>query len=377
MNRLWPLAAILLLILSWLAGAAPPVHGQNADVVLQFAPSSLQVAVGETIDVAVAVENVTGLYGFDIAVGFDPAVVEVVDFDPDLEGIQVALGLFLDPGFVIFNQASNELGQLRLVMTQLNPSEAKSGTGNLLVIRFRSLRAGATPLLLLEGQLARRDGGAILAERVNGELAVISSAVSLPSPSPIPSQLAGTPMPTMTPTATPTPRPIGAATATPPPAPTVSPTVVATTNATMTAAAAVAAAPTVVTGVQATAPALTPVATTDQTDTAESRLSVDQSATAVAELPASASPETEAVTLGSAESTDQESPSLTPAAARASAMPETVVGSSTGAVDAAGAPDAAGPAAEGWLPTVLLGSGLVVIIAGLVFFISRRARLER
>ena len=124
------IALFLFLIL-----AAPlPVWSQNTAVVLQVAPSTAEIGVDEIIDVAVEVRDVSGLYGFDITVGYDPAVVEVVDFDPDLEGIQVALGLFLDPGFVIFNQADNSLGQLRLVMTQLNPSEAKSGTGNLLVI---------------------------------------------------------------------------------------------------------------------------------------------------------------------------------------------------------------------------------------------------
>lgn len=189
----------LLLILFWLLSVPPTVWGQNTEAVLEFSPSTLQVAAGQTIDVAIEVKEVVGLYGFDVTVSFDPAIVEVVDFDPALEGDQVALGLFLDPGFVIFNQARNDLGQLRLVMTQLNPSEAKSGRGNLMVIRFRARQAGETPLLLVAGELAQRDGTSFVPQLIDGQLAVTSASAPQQSPTPIPAQLAGTPLPTTAP----------------------------------------------------------------------------------------------------------------------------------------------------------------------------------
>jgi len=183
----------------WITIKPSLVWSQNEDVTLRFSPARPQLAVGETIETAVEVSSVSDLYGFDITISYDPNIVEVVDFDPDLDGIQVALGLFLDPGFVIFNQADNDLGQLRLVMTQLNPSESKSGTGNLMVVRFRARQTGETPLLLVAGQLAQRDGTSFFPELQSDQLTVVTTSASLPTAVSIPTRLAGTPLPTATP----------------------------------------------------------------------------------------------------------------------------------------------------------------------------------
>lgn len=222
------LAVAITLILLW-SQLPPPVRGQNSDTTLRLTPPTIEVAPGQTVDVAVNVENVTALYGFDITVAYDPTIIEVVDLDPNLDGIQLALGLFLDPGFVIFNQADNSLGQLRLVMTQLDPSEPKTGDGALMVIRFQALQAGKSPILLLAGQLAQRNGDTFFPQLVGGQLSVTALGQPIVF-TPIPSQNAGTPLPTTTPallptttkepaaaTATPTNQPATAApTATPP-----------------------------------------------------------------------------------------------------------------------------------------------------------------
>ena len=68
------------------------------------------------------------LIRLDLALTFDPNVVEVVDADPNQAGVQAALGTFLDSGFVVLNAADNVTGTLRFAMTQLNPSQPKSGT---------------------------------------------------------------------------------------------------------------------------------------------------------------------------------------------------------------------------------------------------------
>ena len=367
MKRLWPYltAAVIALALCWGWWTAPPVWGQNTDVVLQFAPATPAVAVGETIDIAVAVENVTDLYAFDITVGFDPALVEVVDLDPDLDGIQMALGLFLDPGFVIFNQANNELGQLRLVMTQLNPSTPKSGGGNLLVVRFRALQTGASPLVVVNGQLAQPDGTTFFPETVEGELSVIATASTQPTPSPIPSQLAGTPLPTMTSVATATPRPQVTATATPPAAMT-QPTATAT-RATATAVPASDSSP---------RPTASLPTATEQT---ASSTAVGGTVAATATPDASAPAAVEQAAEGAVAA-------LPAAAASATAVAEeatralTVIGSnvipeeSNTGTDATGQTTNAGQGSG--MPVLLLGVGLLLTILILFFFLSRRRRVE-
>ncbi|MBN1261612.1 MAG: hypothetical protein JXB35_13120 [Anaerolineae bacterium] len=215
-------ALIIFLLAALIAGSASSVWGAPGTVA-RIVPATGEVAIDETVDVVVEIVDVEGLYGVDISVAFDPTVIEVLDADPNLNGVQVGLGLFLDSGFALINAADNNDGTVHFVMTQLNPSEPKDGTGNLIVMRVRGKREATTPIQLVDVQLARRDGTSIEVTLESGELEVIGEPGEDPTPTPIPTQNAGTPMPTMTPTAisqatpTPTPKP---PTLTPTPTPT-------------------------------------------------------------------------------------------------------------------------------------------------------------
>ena len=67
----------------------------------------LEVAAGQTAPLSVAVTDVQDLYGMELHLRFDPAVVQVADADPGKDGIQVAAGDFLSADFVAQNQADN------------------------------------------------------------------------------------------------------------------------------------------------------------------------------------------------------------------------------------------------------------------------------
>jgi hypothetical protein len=379
MNRFcWRFLAAAGLVLFW-ALAASPVWSQNTDVVLRFVPSTLQAAVGETFDVAIEVQDVAGLYGFDVAVGFDPAVLEVVDLDPDLEGIQGALGLFLDPGFVIINQADNDLGQLRLAMTQLNPSEARSGAGNLLVIRFRTRQAGQTPLLLLAGQLAQRDGTTFLPQLVNGQLTVTMAGVPLATTTPIPAQLAGTPLPTMTPVApaaTATPRPTLTPSAAMPtteatPTPTVLPARTAVATATLESEAGRPGATALSPGV-----AETPVMTLEHSAGSTSETTAF-TATEMAPIATPAADDTAVSATNGEALAAVNTPDETALTASDRTAPLRVIGSDA-SPDEGGAVDASAGVVENeralWLQLFLLIIALLLVIVILLFFMSRRHR---
>lgn len=190
--------------------SATPVTAQTGtDVVVRIAPANLRVVVGETVDVAVEVVNVSDLYAIDVLLGFDPQAVEVVDLDPDLDGPQLALGTLLEPGFVLFNLAENELGRARLVMTQLNPATPKSGTGTIVVFRLRGKQVSPpTALEFIQVKFSSPSGQEVVVDDLqDGQVEVVQS-LSGPTPTSIPSQAPGTPMPTPLPdTPTPTRRP--------------------------------------------------------------------------------------------------------------------------------------------------------------------------
>lgn len=179
------LCAVCLALLGLPMGAA----AQTA-AVAAVTPADDSVGVGQTIDLAVEARDVQALYGMDVTMTYDPALVEVVDADPALPGDQVAMGLFLDAGMAVINQADNAAGRIHFVMTQLNPAEPKSGSGILLVIRFRGKQEGETLVKLTDVQLATRDGEAIAVTVRDGRLRVIQ-AMAGPTGTPIPAQLPG------------------------------------------------------------------------------------------------------------------------------------------------------------------------------------------
>ena len=180
---------------------------------------SFEVAPGSTIQVPVYIRGVQELYGVDLTLEFDPDVVQVIDQDPAMEGIQVSLGKFLDPGLLLFNIADNEEGTIRFTMSQYNPSEPKSGEGILLLISFEGLTESKTNLEVTSVSLATREGAEIASRGLENSLAVVSGA---PGQQVTFAVAEATGM-ILIQTATPTPLPTATATATAKPLPTATP----------------------------------------------------------------------------------------------------------------------------------------------------------
>ncbi|GAB4406388.1 MAG: hypothetical protein Kow00123_18960 [Anaerolineales bacterium] len=192
---------LLILALLGPAVAAREAAAQtNTRVVLS--PASALVGEGQTAAVEVRVENVQALYGLDIRISFDPAVVEVVDADATQAGVQVRPGDLLSVDFMIRNTADNAQGTIWYALTQLNPSEPVSGSGTAFIILFKGKQRGATSALTITYQkMATRAGEAIPASVVNGEIRVVEPAQSPPTPTPAPPPPQPTvPMPTPEPT---------------------------------------------------------------------------------------------------------------------------------------------------------------------------------
>ena len=206
--------------------ALPHSVVSQGEVEVRITPENVQVTPNGTVDIAVEVVGVQDLYAFDISFEFNRDVVQVVDANPDLDGVQVALGTFVEPGFVLLNDADNAVGTLRFAMTQLNPTTPKSGTGTLIVIKLRGVQVNPSSALALQNvKLSSPAGVEIQSNPVDGEVEIISSQAG-PTSTSMPAQDPGTPFPTRTsrpPTATPTygPSPTPTSTFS---APTVTPT---------------------------------------------------------------------------------------------------------------------------------------------------------
>jgi len=136
---------------------APPVGAQE-EAVIQLEPAELTLAPGETGEIAVVVKGVAQLAGAEIHLSYDPGPVEVVDNDPDTNGVQIAHGGFLAADFVAVNRADNQAGSLDYAVARMPPHAPASGSGTLALICLRGVSSGKSKLSIRQVLLADPDG---------------------------------------------------------------------------------------------------------------------------------------------------------------------------------------------------------------------------
>jgi hypothetical protein len=190
----------------------PVSYAQSPETaVVRAVPETVQVPEDGQVNVIIEIQEIEALYAFDLLLTFDPDVIQVVDADPDLDGVQIHYGLFLDPGFVLRNEANNQTGTINFALTQLSPSSPKSGSGNLVVITFQGLASGSSSSLTIEEtKFVRQDGSSIEVSTQQGEIQVVGTATPGPTNTPVLTQDPGTPLPTAPPatnTSQPSPTP--------------------------------------------------------------------------------------------------------------------------------------------------------------------------
>jgi hypothetical protein len=178
----------------------------------------IEILPGSQVAVPVEVSDVLDLYAVDLEIHFDPNLLQVADADENLPGVQPALGTFLDVGLTLFNEVDNTQGVIRFAMSQVNPSEPKSGEGVLLVLYLIGLREGETGLEVRFVDASDRYGDAIPVEPVDGVVTVTDLAgnvTSLPIPIQDPTMMIAitpsfmTTTPETYPAAVPSPQPTG------------------------------------------------------------------------------------------------------------------------------------------------------------------------
>lgn len=178
--------AITAVVLSVLVGLPGSGHAIAQDGTT-IRVGSVEIGEGLTGAVDVTVENVEGLYGADVQLAFDAEHLEVVDANEAKDGVQIVLQDFLSPDLVMRDGADNDAGTIHFAATQLNPAEAKSGSGPLFSVVFRAKRPGvSSDVTVTSATLASRDGQRIPAETVGGRVTTVSAAAAPATPSPAP-----------------------------------------------------------------------------------------------------------------------------------------------------------------------------------------------
>lgn len=177
LHRSWRLAAVLLLIALMLTWHTLSARELATTPTLAFDSTISSIAGCETVDVAIRIADVSNLYGADVLVNFDAALLEVVELRDASDGISG--NILTPPLFTPRKEFDNTIGQVRYAATQLNPTPPASGSGNLLVIRFRARAAGIAPLAFGYWQLAAPGAVPIPTSVVGG--AVTTTAPTAPA----------------------------------------------------------------------------------------------------------------------------------------------------------------------------------------------------
>lgn len=124
----------------------PPQSEGPAEI--RFQPAQARLAVGERLAVEVVVVNVRDLFSIPFALGFDPAVVELVD---------VHHGGFLggeEPAALV-HRVDKETGTAIISLLRPPGSGGVNGSGTLVTLVFRALAPGRTQLAVQ--QIAARN----------------------------------------------------------------------------------------------------------------------------------------------------------------------------------------------------------------------------
>jgi hypothetical protein len=119
---------------------------------LNFSPASVSTNVGQSFTVTLQANKINDLMAFEVHMGFDPAMLEVVFIEP---------AGFLQPDFIVQNTFDNAAGTLDYAAAQLG-HPAVQGSGDLLKITFRA-RADGTATIDFRATPAAPDG-ALLAD---------------------------------------------------------------------------------------------------------------------------------------------------------------------------------------------------------------------
>jgi len=197
----------LLSVIILLGGQFSPASAQTSAQVGVF--QAYEIQPGARVEIPIEIRNVQDLYAVDLEIHYDPRILTFEDANPQMDGIQPALGTFLDAGMVLYNTVDPEAGIIRFVMTQVNPSEPKSGSGVLIVLYAVGAAEGESTLEVVRADLSTREGVAIPSELVENSVKVAASAAEIQAtPIPVQNPTSIIVIPTLAPTATSTVTPV-------------------------------------------------------------------------------------------------------------------------------------------------------------------------
>ena len=174
-----------------LLGSLAPLSGTLAAVDTPVCPSgctrssgamridsAANVQAGADVTIAISLENITNMYGLEVTLAFNPAILQVQDDKPGTVGVQIQPGEFPNPEsyFVAQNAADNSAGTVAYAVSLLSPSPAATGSGVVARIRFKALAAGTSSITISHLAIVASDNCCLIPTTTDGSVTVIGAA---------------------------------------------------------------------------------------------------------------------------------------------------------------------------------------------------------
>jgi hypothetical protein len=208
---------VFMLVLVCLVFCPIQTVSSQISTTVRVMPSPVSTRLGESFTVTVSLSNVQNLYGLEVILNWNPAVLRATTVDIRLGVESFSDGVLHESSYspIIFiaeNNLTQTKGEYRLVATSMAPAPSFNGSGNIVRIAFDPMNLGDSALDL-ESQLfdyppIDRDPRTSLPidHATLDSFVMVKTSTTTPAPTP-----------TLTPTPTPTTTPTGSPSATPEP----------------------------------------------------------------------------------------------------------------------------------------------------------------
>ena len=210
-------ALIFLVILFFSIFCQCYIASAQASAAVRIEPSTVFAHLGEFFTVTISLSSVQNLYGIEVILKWNPAILRATNVD-----VRLGIETFSDgvlheslqdpPIFIAKNNLTQNMAEYMLVATSMAPAPSFNGGGNIFRITFEPIGLGDSELSL-ESQLfdyppvGREPRISLPIEHTAVDSIVkVEASTITPSPTPSPT-ISPTPSPTTTPTMSPSPTP--------------------------------------------------------------------------------------------------------------------------------------------------------------------------
>ncbi len=182
-------ALAVVMLTAWTNGAFA-----QSTALVKIVPNETTISVGQTIEMAVQVENIANLYGIEMLITFNHNLLEVVDANPDKPGTQIRTGGFLRGGLEGVNTVTD--GTIDYVMQQIAPNPPSNGSGTLVRIVFKGIGSGMADIRIEDLNLSDQASQGIGSAFHSAQITILPGSVDGLTPTPIsPTPVPPTPTP--------------------------------------------------------------------------------------------------------------------------------------------------------------------------------------